>query len=328
MKIEGQHLFAATPELVWDAVTDPAVLAKVLPGCEDFHAARRAGGRRPRVRRQAEDQGGPGAGRLPGQRGADGSAAAAFLPAQAQRQRRAGLRRRRRPAASSGPDPSGGTLLRYSVDAKIGGRIATVGQRLLDSSSKVITRQALEGLEGQVGARIAVARRRRRRRSRGRGRPAGGRRPPPRPRRTPPGRPRPRPTPPPAKPKPGRRADGRRRRGRGPPRPPPPPKPPPPRARSPPPPKQPRPSWPARRPPRRPSQSELAAKVAKGVADDLIPVPRAGHPADRRPGRPGFRGPRLLLTAFPPVSVRPLRRSGFQIGGQMGHQITLEVNGE
>ena len=54
-------------------------------------------------------------------------------------------------------DAEGRTRLEYDVDAKIGGRIAGVGQRLLDSSAKVLTRQALEGLDGNVTARLAPA---------------------------------------------------------------------------------------------------------------------------------------------------------------------------
>ena len=45
---------------------------------------------------------------------------------------------------------AGGTVLHYEVDAQVGGRIAGVGQRLLDSSAKVVTRQALEGLDRQI----------------------------------------------------------------------------------------------------------------------------------------------------------------------------------
>ncbi len=47
------------------------------------------------------------------------------------------------------------TVLDYEIDAKIGGRIASVGQRLLDSSTKVIARQSLDGLAEQVRARGA-----------------------------------------------------------------------------------------------------------------------------------------------------------------------------
>lgn len=36
MKISGTSVLHATPEKVWDAITDPTVLAGVIPGCEEF----------------------------------------------------------------------------------------------------------------------------------------------------------------------------------------------------------------------------------------------------------------------------------------------------
>lgn len=148
MKIEGQHLFAASPELVWSAVTDPNVLAKVLPGCEDFHAIGEN-----EFEGKLKIKVGPVQGEFQGN----------VLLSDLQRPHsyRLKIKGKGAPGFVEGDgalelvEQEGGTLLKYAVDAKIGGRIATVGQRLLDSSSKVITRQALEGLEQQVGARIA-----------------------------------------------------------------------------------------------------------------------------------------------------------------------------
>lgn len=38
MKIDGQYVFKlAAPDHVWDALSDPAVIAKALPGCEEFN---------------------------------------------------------------------------------------------------------------------------------------------------------------------------------------------------------------------------------------------------------------------------------------------------
>ena len=54
-------------------------------------------------------------------------------------------------------DDGDGTAMSYDIDAQVGGRIAGVGQRLLDSSAKVITRQALEALDGEVTARSTAS---------------------------------------------------------------------------------------------------------------------------------------------------------------------------
>jgi len=49
------------------------------------------------------------------------------------------------------------TTMHYDSDAQVGGRIAGVGQRLLNSSAKAIIKQSLEGL-GEVIAATTVAR--------------------------------------------------------------------------------------------------------------------------------------------------------------------------
>jgi hypothetical protein len=51
-------------------------------------------------------------------------------------------------------EQDGGTLMRYSSDVHVGGRIAAVGQRLLDSVSKMMMRQALEALNRELRARL------------------------------------------------------------------------------------------------------------------------------------------------------------------------------
>jgi carbon monoxide dehydrogenase subunit G len=52
-------------------------------------------------------------------------------------------------------EQNGTTIMHYSGDAQVGGRIASVGQRLLDTSAKAIIRQSLDGLNQQVEARMA-----------------------------------------------------------------------------------------------------------------------------------------------------------------------------
>lgn len=146
MKIQGDHTFAALRETVWQAVLDPDVLTRVLPGCEDFHPVG-----------DNEFEGvlkikvGPVQGKFKGKvRLSDlvapesyhlhlaGKGAPGFVDGQGE------LR-----LEAVGEE----TRLHYDIDAKVGGRIASVGQRLLDSTTRVITRQALEGMERQIAAR-------------------------------------------------------------------------------------------------------------------------------------------------------------------------------
>ena len=46
------------------------------------------------------------------------------------------------------------TVMTYTSDVQIGGKIAAVGQRLLESVGKMMTRQALEALNTELQARL------------------------------------------------------------------------------------------------------------------------------------------------------------------------------
>jgi carbon monoxide dehydrogenase subunit G len=46
------------------------------------------------------------------------------------------------------------TVMNYSGDAQVGGRVASVGQRLLDMTAKAITKQSLNMLAKRIRKRI------------------------------------------------------------------------------------------------------------------------------------------------------------------------------
>ena len=146
MKLQGEHTFQAPREVVWKTVLDPEVLTNILPGCEDFHQVA-----------ENEYEGvlvmkvGPVKGKFQGKvelsdlqepssyhLRISGKGAPGFVDGQG--------------VLTLREDGPSRTILGYEIDAKVGGRIASVGQRLLDSSTKVITRQAMEGLEKHVDA--------------------------------------------------------------------------------------------------------------------------------------------------------------------------------
>ena len=52
---------------------------------------------------------------------------------------------------------NGMTVMHYAGDARIGGKIAAVGQRLLDVAAKQIAKQALKKLSKQVELRLETA---------------------------------------------------------------------------------------------------------------------------------------------------------------------------
>ena len=146
MKVEGTYTFSAPRDLVWQMLQDPQVLTSVLPGCEKLNKTG-----------DNEYQGalmiriGPVQGKFNGtvtmsdinrpesyNLTVDGKGAPGFVKGA---------------GALHLAAENGKTLLTYEGDAQVGGRIASVGQRLLDTSARAIIRQSLEGLDQQINAR-------------------------------------------------------------------------------------------------------------------------------------------------------------------------------
>ncbi len=150
MKIGGEYLFAAPQDVVWDSLLDPVVLASVLPGCERLD---RTGDNE--YEGQLHIKVGPVQGTFEGKvtlkdivrpdrygMTIDGRGAPGFVKAEATLSLKA---------------ESGSTRLTYDSDAQVGGRIASVGQRLVESSARAIVKQSLEGLSAAITARAAAA---------------------------------------------------------------------------------------------------------------------------------------------------------------------------
>ena len=140
MKIDGEYTFDAPRALVWDALQDPAVLATVLPGADGLDTVGEdeyEGALKIKV--------GPVQGKFKGHiqisdkvdlesytMAVDGKGAPGFVKATG------GIN------LSDADDNK--TLMAYTGDAKVGGKIASVGQRLIDTSAKAIIGQSLEAL--------------------------------------------------------------------------------------------------------------------------------------------------------------------------------------
>jgi hypothetical protein len=142
LKLEGTYAFEASLDTVWQGLFDPEVLARTLPGCD-------------KLERQGDQfigeinvKMGPVQGKFQGKVDiqdvkeresytmiVDGRGAAGFAKATAH------IR-----VSADGA----GTRLDYDSDVQVGGRIASVGQRLIDASSRAIVKQSLEGLHAQL----------------------------------------------------------------------------------------------------------------------------------------------------------------------------------
>ncbi len=151
MNVKGSHTVAVERTVVWEALLDPDVLSRTLPGCEDLAPVGDNNFRGKLKMKvgpvQGVFQGGvelfdldpPNGYRLK----MDGRGAPGFVNGSGSMRLEA--------------TDDGGTTVHYELEAQVGGRLAAVGQRLLDSSAKVLTRQGLQSLEKQLEARTAAA---------------------------------------------------------------------------------------------------------------------------------------------------------------------------
>jgi uncharacterized protein len=150
MKLEGDYLFQATVDEVWSALFDPVILAAVMPGCEKLELVdgQYVGEIKVKV--------GPVQGKFTGKVDlkdkiepksytmvVDGRGAPGFVKATALVK-----------LAAEGD----ATRVSYDTDAQVGGKIASVGQRLLEASARAIVAQSLEGLHTNIKLRAKVYR--------------------------------------------------------------------------------------------------------------------------------------------------------------------------
>ncbi len=145
MRISGSaRIRAAAPEQVFRLLLDPAVLSKCLPGCEDLV---RTGEDEYRMRMKAvigavsgafdgtvrlSDQKAPESFRM----AVEGSGRIGFVKGE-------GLLK------LAGQD--GGTEIAYDGEVQVGGMIASVGQRLLDATARMMIRRFFTRLSEEAG---------------------------------------------------------------------------------------------------------------------------------------------------------------------------------
>lgn len=132
MKMNGEIFLSAPREVVWENLNDPEVLKICIPGCEELEVVEGEGFRavvklrvgpvsaRFKGRVDLLDLNPPSSYRIVGE-GEGGIAGFA-----------------KGGAAVSLVEEESGTLLKYSVEAQIGGKIAQLGQRLVMSSATKI----------------------------------------------------------------------------------------------------------------------------------------------------------------------------------------------
>lgn len=148
MELSGDYLFDAPQTVVWAALLDPNVLGAVMPGGKGFE---QIGDNQ--YSGVLEVKVGPVQGTFQGKitladikspesyrMEVDGTGAPGFVKATG------GLWLETRGSQ---------TYMEYTGEAQIGGRIASVGQRLIDSAARSIIRQSLEALNDYLKVQVA-----------------------------------------------------------------------------------------------------------------------------------------------------------------------------
>ena len=149
MKIEGEYTFDGPREEVWEIMRDPEVLASALPGTQSLDQIS-----------ENEYQGemqvriGPVAGLFSGQVKITDEVPPKSLTMTVEGKGKPGF------VKGSGDvqlmaQETDKTLMKYQGDMQVGGRLASVGQRMMDSVSKSLLKQGLDSINQALLARQA-----------------------------------------------------------------------------------------------------------------------------------------------------------------------------
>lgn len=150
MKIEGEYTFDGNREAVWEIIRDPDVLASALPGTQSLEQVS-----------DNEYQGelhvriGPVAGVFSGQVVISDEVPPERLTMTVEGKGKPGFVKGTGRVTLS-PQEDERTLMSYEGDMQLGGRLASVGQRLMDSASKSLLKQGLDSVNQALQARQAA----------------------------------------------------------------------------------------------------------------------------------------------------------------------------
>lgn len=147
MKMSGEYTLPADKQTVWEALNDPEVLSASIPGCESFEkisdtefqavAVSKIGPVKARFKGNVtlSDIDPPNSYRISGE-GQGGVAGFAKGGA----------------TVSLADAEGGGTILSYDVDAQVGGKIAQIGQRLVNGAAKKTADQFFENFRAHLSS--------------------------------------------------------------------------------------------------------------------------------------------------------------------------------
>ena len=149
MEMSGEHAISAPRQAVWDALNDPDVLKACIPGCESLEmtsdtemtaaVTTKVGPVKAKFKGSVtlSDIDPPNGYRISGE-GKGG--AAGFAKGGAQ--------------VTLSDSDDGGTMLHYTVDATVGGKLAQIGSRLIDASAKKLSREFFNAFAEHVAVEL------------------------------------------------------------------------------------------------------------------------------------------------------------------------------
>jgi len=149
VKIEGEYLFDGPREDVWEIVRDPEVLATALPGTQSLEQVT-----------ENEYQGemqvriGPVGGLFSGRVVISDEIPPESLTMTVEGKGKPGFVNGTGSVQLISQEDDK-TLMQYQGNMQVGGRLASVGQRMMDSVSKSLLKQGLDSLNQSLLARIA-----------------------------------------------------------------------------------------------------------------------------------------------------------------------------
>lgn len=144
MEIIGERILLASRETIWEMLNDPEVLRKCIPGCEELNV-----GSAERMSAIVSLKIGPIKARFTGEvKLEDLNPPASYAIVGEGKGGMAGFAKGR--ADVTLDEHEEGTLLRYRVRVAIGGKIAQLGGRLIQSTSEKLSRQFFDAFAAEV----------------------------------------------------------------------------------------------------------------------------------------------------------------------------------
>ncbi|MGY1601830.1 SRPBCC family protein [Geodermatophilus sp. SYSU D00815] len=147
MNLDGSAVLHADPEKVWSVITDPAVLARTIPGCESLE---QTGADEYRMSVSV------GVGAIRGTYAGEVRLTDQDRPkSYVMHASGAGAPGQVRATVRIGLEPSDeGTTLTYSADAVVGGPVAGVGQRMMTGVAKRMAGQFFKAIDDELTGRV------------------------------------------------------------------------------------------------------------------------------------------------------------------------------